>query len=153
MKCFPHRQRVFFLSNLLQREPSCSLVKFCSTDSPTDPALSSCQVQSTHTDRPWSTKPWPPKHEVKKENNPSLSLPPIQPLWNGTAPDKADKVAWSATSDGQWSTQCCGEGVYTHWSKSTIQLQLAKQIIELLVTWIYTVDKQWGNVCHVLSSF
>ncbi len=104
---FPPQRKSLFLSNRLQREPSCSLVKFCSTDSPTDPALSSCQAQSTHTDRPWSTKPWLPKHEVKKENNPprSLTLPnPTQPWRNSTAPDKADKVAWSATSDGQWST-------------------------------------------------
>lgn len=92
-----------FLSNLLQREPSCSLVKLCSTDSPTDPVLSSCQAQSTHTDRPQSTNPWLPKHEVKKENNQPKTTPqlsPTQPRWNSTAPDK---VAWSATSNGQWS--------------------------------------------------
>lgn len=85
-KCFPVGEIVFFRSNLVQREPSCSLVKFCSTDSPTHPALSSCQAQSTHTDRPWSTKPWLPKHEVKKENNlSSLRLPlPDPTLWNSS---------------------------------------------------------------------
>lgn len=70
MKCSLCRENSLFLSNLLQREPSCSLVKFCSTDSPTEPAPSSRQDQNTHTDRPRPTELWLPKHEVKKENIP-----------------------------------------------------------------------------------
>lgn len=102
---FPPQRKTLFLSNVLQREPSCSLVKFCSTDSPTDPAQSSCQAQSTHAGRPWSTKPCLPKHEVKKDPPPPSHTHtlPTPNKWHDIAPDKADKVTWPATSDGQWS--------------------------------------------------
>lgn len=49
---------------------------------------SKVQIQ---TDRPWSTKQWLPKHEKKKTTT-LLHCPPARPLWNSTAPDRADKV-------------------------------------------------------------
>lgn len=133
---FPPQRNSLFLSNLLQREPSCFLVKFCSTDSPTDPALSSCQVQNTHTDRPWSTKPCLPKHEVKKENNHPPSLP-LPPSLCKTTEHLIELIKWLiGYHDGQWSrvTTVLWRGnvdLLTYVHKA---LQLAKQIIQLVVT-------------------
>ena len=45
--------------------------------------------------------------------------------------------------------ECRPTGVNPH---NTL-LQLAKQIAPLLLTWIYTVDKQEATVCYVLSGF
>lgn len=91
----PHRERAFSCLNLLQREPSCSLVKLCSTDSPTDPTLSTCQVQSTHTDRqtdPGQQSRGYKSMKWKKKTTTLLHCPSAKPLWNSTAPDRADKV-------------------------------------------------------------
>lgn len=124
MKCFPHRERVFScltssrgnLHVLLSSSVPLilPLILHCPHVKPkvhiqTDPGQQSRGYQSMK----WKKKTTP----LPRSPQPN----PTQPRGNSTAPDNADKVAWSVTSDGQWSrvSQCCGEGMYTYWSKST----------------------------------
>lgn len=114
MKCFPHRERVFFcltssrgnLHVLLSSSVPLilPLILHCPHVKPkvhiqTDPGQQSRGYQSMK---------W------KKKTTPRSLALPSPALWNSTAPDKADKVAWSATSAGQWSrvaTMLCGGNV------------------------------------------
>lgn len=159
----PTEKRVFFRLNLLQREPSCSLVKFCSTDSPTHPALSSCRPKHTHRQtlvnkavatKAWSEKRKQPLFPCSLAPSPPPSLCPSQPCER--AADESDKVVLSVTGDGQWSGVATmlqrGSVDFLKRIHKTLQLLLEKQIIQLLVTCIYTVDEQEGSVGCVLSS-
>lgn len=146
MKCFPHRERVFFcltssrgiLHVLLSS--SVPLILPLILHCPHVKSKVHIQTEAGQQSRGYQSMKW------KKKTTPSASLSPTQPRWNSTPPDKADKVAWSANSDGQWSTVatmlCRGNIHLLKQIHRILQLQLEKQIIQLLVTWIYTGDKQ-----------
>lgn len=104
MKCFPHRERLFFcltssrgnLRVLLSSSVPLilPLIQHSRHVKPkvhmqADPGQQSRAYQSMK----WKKNP-PPSH---------THTLPTPNKWHDIAPDKADKVTWPATSDGQWS--------------------------------------------------
>lgn len=94
---------------------------------------------------------------MKKENKPlALTLSDKKkPQWNSAAPDTADKVADQLLKVVSGPDNAAlGERTRIDLDSTTEHFNSSekKQIIVVLVAWVYTVDKQRGIVSYELNS-